>query len=54
MAVDLRRRLELAVDAAVPLLDATGVPRQVEVEQVGAVGLEVQPFPGGIGSDQDA
>ncbi len=54
VAVDLRAGLQLAVDAAVALLDAAWVPRQVEVEQVGAVGLKVQPFASGVGGDQDA
>jgi hypothetical protein len=46
--------LELAVDAAVALLDAAGVPGQVEVEEVGAVRLEVQALAGGVGGEQDA
>ena len=54
VAADLVGRLELAVDAAVALLDAAGVPRQVEVEEVGAVRLEVQALAGGVGGDQDA
>ena len=54
MAADLGGRLELAVDAAVALLDAAGVPGQVEVEQVRAVGLEVEALAGGVGGDQDA
>ena len=52
--VDLGGRLELAVDAAVALLDAPRVPGQVEVEEVGAVGLEVQALAGRVGRDQDA
>ena len=47
-------RLELAVDAAVALLDAAGVPRQVEVEEVGAVGLEVESLARRVGRQQDA
>ena len=39
VAAHLRRRLQLAVDAAVALLDAAGVPRQVEVEEVGGGNL---------------
>ena len=54
MAADLGCRLELAVDAAVALLDAAGVPGQVEVEEVGAVRLEVQALARGVGGDQDA
>ena len=41
-----------AVDAAEPLLDPVGVPRQVVVDhQVGP--LQVQPLTGGVGGDQD-
>ena len=54
VTVDLRGRLELAVDAAVPLLDAARVPGQVEVKEVGAMGLEVQALAGCVGRDQDA
>ena len=54
VAAHLGGGLELAVDAAVALLDAAGVPGQVEVEEVGAVGLEVQALAGGVGGDQDA
>ncbi len=54
MAVDLCIRLEFAVDPAVALFQAAGVPRYVEVEQVPAVGLEVQALPRGIGGDQNA
>ena len=53
VAADLVGRLQLAVDAAVALLDPARVPRQVEVEQVGAVRLEVQTLAGGVGRDQD-
>ena len=54
VAADLRRGLELAVDAAVALLDAAGVPGQVEVEEVGAVGLEVEALARRVGGDEDA
>ena len=54
VAADLGGRLQLAIDAAVALLDAAGVPRQVEVEQVGAVRLEIEPFAGRVGGQQDA
>ncbi len=53
VAADLVGRLQLAVDPAVALLDAPRVPRQVEVEQIGAVRLEVETLPRGIGRDQD-
>ena len=54
VAIDLRLGLELAVDAAVALLKAAGVPRHVEMEQVPAVGLEIEPLAGGVGGNQDA
>ena len=42
VAIHFLRGLQLAVDPAVALLDAAGVPGQVEVEEIRAVGLEVQ------------
>jgi hypothetical protein len=39
----LRRRLPLAVDAPVALFEARGVPGEVEVEEVGAVGWRLIP-----------
>ena len=54
VAADLGGRLELAVDAAVALLDAAGVPGQVEVEEVRAVRLEVQALARGVGGEEDA
>ncbi|TMQ28756.1 MAG: hypothetical protein E6K70_26695 [Planctomycetota bacterium] len=42
MAEDLRHGLQLAVDTAIPLLHAAGVPGNIEMEQVPAVALEVQ------------
>ena len=54
VAAHRRRGLELAVDAPVALLDAARIPGQVEVEEVGAVRLEVESFTGGVGGDQDA
>jgi hypothetical protein len=54
VAVDLFARLEFAVDPAVALFQAARVPRHVEVEQVPAVGLEVQALPRGIRGDQNA
>ena len=41
-----------AVDAAEPLLDAVGVPRQVVVDHQ-VRGLQVQALPGGVGGQQD-
>jgi hypothetical protein len=54
VAPHLGRRLQHAVDAAVALLDAGGVPREVEVEEVGAVGLEVDALARGVGGHEDA
>ena len=54
VAAHLGRRLELAVDAPVALLDATRIPGQVEVEEIGAMRLEVQSLAGRVGGDQDA
>ena len=54
MTVDLRIGLELPVDAAVALFEATGVPGQVEMEQVPAVGLKVETLPGCIGRNEDS
>src|SRR5207249_2403108 len=54
VTADLGGGLELAIDATVALLDAPRVPRQVEVEEVGAVRLEVQALAGGVGGKQDA
>ena len=49
----LRATLQLAIDAAVALLEPARVPRHVEVEQVRAVVLEVHAFARGVGRDQD-
>ena len=46
--------LELAVDAAVALLHAGRVPRNVEMEQVPAVGLEIETLACRIGRDENA
>ena len=54
VATDHVSRLQLAVDAAVALLDAARVPRQIEVEEVRTVSLEIEAFAGGIGGEQDA
>ena len=54
MAEDLGLGLELAVDAAVALLHAAGIPGHVEVEQVPAMRLQVEAFAGGVGGNQDA
>ena len=54
VATHLFCRLQLAVDAAVALLDAAGVPGQVEVEQVGAVRLEIQSLARRVRGKKDA
>ena len=54
VAAHLRLGLERAVDAAVALLEARGVPRQIEVEEVGAAGLEVDALARGVGGHEDA
>src|SRR5262249_13719805 len=54
VATDLRLGLELAIDAAVPLLESARVPRHVEVEEVCAVRLEVQPLSRRVGREQNA
>ena len=43
-----------AVDAAVALLHAAGIPRGLEVDQSGARLLEVEPLTGGICGEQEA
>jgi len=50
----LRRALAVAVDAAIALLQAVGVPRDFVVNEAMAVALEVDAFTGGVGSEQDA
>ena len=53
VAEDFVFGLELAVDPAVPLLHAAGIPRHVEVEEVPAMGLEVESLARGVGRDED-
>ena len=53
-AEDLLGRLQLAVDAAVALLQARRIPRQIEMNEIGAVGLQVDAFARRIGADEDA
>jgi hypothetical protein len=50
----LRRALAVAVDAAVALLQAVGVPGDLVVDEAVAVALEVDAFAGGVGGEQDA
>ena len=51
VAENFRCGLEFAVDTAIPLFQAAGVPRNVEMEEVAAVGLKVEAFAGSIGGD---
>ncbi len=53
-AEHLLGRLQLAIDAAVALLQPRRVPRQVEMDEVGAPGLQVDAFARGVGADEDA
>ena len=46
--------LTVAIHAAIALLHAVGVPGNLEVDQAGAVVLQVDAFGGGIGGEQDA
>ena len=54
VAENFRCGLKLPVDAAVALFETAGVPRDIEVEEMLAVGLEIEPFACGIGGEQDA
>ena len=54
VAANFAGRLQLAVDPAVALLDAARIPREVEVEEVGAVGLEIESLAGGVGGQKNA
>ncbi|MBS1223300.1 MAG: hypothetical protein H6R23_2920, partial [Proteobacteria bacterium] len=53
MAIHGVARLQLAVDAAVALFHPARIPGHVHVEQIPALSLQVQPFAGGVGSDQN-
>ena len=53
-APDLGRRLKFAVDAAVPLLEASRVPRKINVDEVVASHLQIDAFARGVGADEDA
>ena len=54
MAEDIVMRLKFAVDAAVPLFHAAGIPRDIEVKQIPAVGLKVETFTSGVSRNEDA
>ena len=47
------RRLQLAVDAAVALLQTRRVPGQVDMDEIVAARLEIEPFARGIRADED-
>src|ERR1700722_6178442 len=53
MAEDFGIRLQLAVDSSVALFHSARIPGDIEMEQVPAMGLEIQAFAGSIGRDQD-
>src|SRR5262245_20780912 len=53
-AEHLLGRLKLAVDAAVALLEPRWIARQIEMDEIRAISLQGDAFPGGIGADQDA
>ena len=46
--------MKLAIDAAIALFETRRVPGNVEVEEIGAMGLEVEAFAGGVGGEEDA
>src|SRR5262249_15560400 len=54
VAPDFVRGLELAVNSTVPLFDTTRIPRQIEMEQVRAMRLEIEPLSSRVGGQQDA
>ena len=51
---DLISVLTVTVDTAVPLLETVRVPRDLVVDEVAAIVLEVEPFGGRIGGEEDA
>src|ERR1700730_16774238 len=53
-ADDLLRGLELAVNAPIALFQPGRVPRQIEMNEVGAIGLKIDALPGRISADEDA
>src|SRR5439155_9332087 len=54
VAMDLRGSLQLPVDPTVTLLHAAGIPRDVKVNEVGAMVLEIHAFPCRVRGNQDA
>ncbi len=53
-APDLRRRLKLAVDAAIPLFKPRRVPGQIDMNEIVAAHLEIDAFARGVGADENA
>src|SRR5712691_385604 len=53
VTVHLRFGLELAINAAIALLQTVGIPGHVKVEQVPAVCLQVEAFAGSVSGDED-
>jgi hypothetical protein len=53
-APDLRRRLQLSVNAAVPLLQPRRVPGKVDMDQVMTAHLEIYAFARSVRADEDA
>jgi hypothetical protein len=47
------RRLKLAINAAVALFEARRVPRQIDVDEIVAAGLEVQALARRVRADED-
>jgi len=43
-----------AIDAAVALLEARGIPGQIKMDEIAAPCLQVDTLAGGVGAEQDA
>ncbi len=54
MAEDLAVGLELAIYAAIALLQPGWIPRQIKMNEVPAVGLEIESLAGSVGGNEDA
>ena len=52
-AMDALGWLQLAVDAAIALFEPRRIPGQVEVDEVGAAGLQIDAFARRVGADQN-
>jgi len=53
VTIYFRIRLKLAINPTIALFKSTGIPWDVEMENIPTVCLEVEPFPSSIGGDQD-